>query len=244
MTKLRSWFAEWRRRRSRSPLVLPSDLNQAISNQLSRTAGQDFFFIQVGAYDGLTNDPVYDYVQQYRWKGILIEPQVSAFEKLKETYRDHSQLVFINAAIAEEDGMRDFYTVRSDVQDLPVWGQQIASFDLNHLLKHKYGVPDYGITENIPNIEELIQVEKVECLRFDTLLDHWNVSRIDLLNVDAEGYDAKIVASLNFKRLKPAIIHYEHMHLDREERLTCEALLRRQGYYIAHGFADTIAYLE
>jgi hypothetical protein len=124
-----------------------------------------------------------------------------------------------------------------------VWGQQIASFDLNHLLKHKYGVPDYGITDNIPNIEELIQVEKVECLRFDTLLDRWGVTRIDLLNIDAEGFDAKIIQSIDFKRLKPAVIHYEHMHLEREQRLNCEALLRRQGYYIAHGFADTIAYL-
>lgn len=36
---------------------------------------EDFSFIQVGANDGYTNDPIYKYVRLYDWTGVLVEPQ-------------------------------------------------------------------------------------------------------------------------------------------------------------------------
>jgi hypothetical protein len=113
---------------------------------------------------------------------------------------------------------------------------------LEHLIKHKNGVPEYGITQGIPNIEELIEVQEVRTMCFDTLLDSIDTKKVDLLQIDAEGYDYELIKLINFKRLRPKILHYEHMHLSQADRKECESYLSNLGYKIKNGFADTTAF--
>ena len=47
----------------------------------------------------------------------------------------------------------------------------------------------------------------------DTLLDRHHVKKIDLLQIDVEGYDYELLKSFNFERIKPQLIRYEHRHL-------------------------------
>ena len=72
-----------------------------------------FFVIQIGACDGLMDDPIYKWINKYRWHGILVEPQTREFERLKRTYADHSdRLRFDNVAISETAEPRRLYKVR------------------------------------------------------------------------------------------------------------------------------------
>jgi FkbM family methyltransferase len=215
---------------------------EILARYLTLNDPANFYFIQVGAYDGVTNDPLCAFIRTHHLRGLLVEPQKGPFLALQENYRDQPQLKFLNAAISGQDGVRNFYTVRNDVDGLPGWSQQIGSFNLEHLLKHKNGVPDYGITEGIPNIEELVQVQEVETLCFDTLMNKADSRKIDLLQIDAEGYDYELIKLINFKHLKPRILHYEHMHLSESDRRDCEQYLKDKGYKINNGFADTIAF--
>jgi hypothetical protein len=63
---------------------------------------QNFFFIQIGAYDGRKGDPIYELVRVNRCSGILVEPQPDIFERLKQNYAGFSGLAFEQAAIVEE----------------------------------------------------------------------------------------------------------------------------------------------
>jgi len=220
--------------------LLKVDLDILLNYHLSQIDPQEFFLVQVGAYDGTTNDPVHDYLVRYGWKSLLIEPQVQSFERLKSNYSAFPQTILLNLAISESDGIQDFYQV---VTDNPMdWSTQIASLDRNHLIKHRNSQTAYGITTSIPDIEDKIAVKTVECLSFDSLLTRFRIQRIDLLQIDAEGYDDRLVLSFPFERLKPAIIRYENMHLDNKRQETCLAFLMEQGYRIGFEFADTIAY--
>src|SRR3954463_14205307 len=69
----------------------------------------DFFFVQVGANDGVTDDPIRRYIQRYHWRGVLIEPLAKVFQQLCFNYREEPQLIFENAAIADADGTATFY---------------------------------------------------------------------------------------------------------------------------------------
>jgi hypothetical protein len=40
----------------------------------------DFFFIQIGANNGMTGDPIRKYILKYHWRGILVEPQPDIFQ--------------------------------------------------------------------------------------------------------------------------------------------------------------------
>ena len=74
----------------------------------------DFFFIQVGANDGVRNDPIGPKVKKYGWHGVLIEPQPDLFEKLKENYRGYGGLHFENAAVSSVPGIVSLHKVKDD----------------------------------------------------------------------------------------------------------------------------------
>jgi FkbM family methyltransferase len=222
---------------------LEIDLDHIISHRLSQVSPSEFFFIQIGAFDGVTNDPVYEFVMRYGLRGILIEPQREAFRALEENYRRQSQLVLLNVAISDRDGTRDLYRIRSDVEGLPTWSRQVASFSLDTILRHGQDIATHGI-RGIPNIQDLVETEHVECMTFDTLLRDFGVERIDLLQIDTEGYDAEIVKMIDLGQIDPHIICYEHMHLAAKQQEGCIQKLVDHGYRIAIGFQNTIACLS
>src|SRR6266404_3778854 len=46
----------------------------------------DATFVQIGAYDGQTDDPASEYVLAGRMKCLLVEPIEASFQKLKKLY--------------------------------------------------------------------------------------------------------------------------------------------------------------
>ncbi|MDP2593822.1 MAG: hypothetical protein Q8P36_00575 [bacterium] len=60
---------------------------------------KDFFFVQIGAHDGVHGDPIHEYVVKYNLAGVVVEPQPDVFKKLLETYRG-TAVSCVNAAIA------------------------------------------------------------------------------------------------------------------------------------------------
>src|SRR5713101_5952181 len=59
----------------------------------------DFFFVQVGAHNGISNvdDVLRDYVIRLILRGLLVEPQARVFAELQENYKGRSGLNFENA---------------------------------------------------------------------------------------------------------------------------------------------------
>jgi hypothetical protein len=53
---------------------------------------------------------------------------------------------------------------------------------------------------------------------------------MDFLQIDAEGYDARIIGSIEFRQTKPSIICYEEGGLPHSERYACRAKLAAKGY--------------
>lgn len=68
-------------------------------------------FLQIGSNDGISGDPLNKFINNYNWKGILVEPIPFLFEKLKRNYfHKKSNLIFYNIAIsAEAEGEKDFF---------------------------------------------------------------------------------------------------------------------------------------
>ena len=196
----------------------------------------DFFFIQIGVADGKSGDPIYKHVLKYKWSGILIEPVRHLFDKLVKTYAGQDNLTFENIAMSDKNGFRDFYRLKED-DKLKDWQGQLGSFSKKHVLKHREDIPETAI-------EKYLTTENVRCITLGELLKKYNVKKIDLLQIDAEGYDYEIIKQLDFDSIKPKIINYEHKHLDKSNRKKCKLLLKKNGYTIFEFFPDTVAFLN
>lgn len=172
-------------------------------------------FIEVGANNGVDNDPIRDWVRRYKWTGVLIEPVPSAFEDLRKSYSGIDGVSFEDVAISNSDEkVSIMYRPKSS---------KIASLDKDHApMKGKY--------------KEI----KVKLNRLDDIVQKYGFVELDLLNIDAEGHDFEVIKSLDLNRCRPKIIHYEHRHFG-DIKKECETYLLDNGYFLCWNRNNTVA---
>jgi len=194
----------------------------------------DFFFVQIGAYDGREGDPIHDFVRQRHWKGLLVEPQPDAFAGLRSHYKDCPGLLFENAAITASGEAMPFYRLKPEYASL-FHGDAgtLSSFDPEHILKH---------LSKPMTTSEALAVFDVPCIRLGELLEKHGITRIDFLQIDAEGLDDEIVRAIDFAKIKPAIIRFEHAHIDPARKQECIDLLLSHSYKLVIGAYDITAF--
>jgi FkbM family methyltransferase len=156
--------------------------------------------IQVGANDGLRFDNINKFIKKHKTKSVLVEPIKEYFDRLKENYKDCENIFFENTAISVNNQINYLYKVKTDnlyKYDDHIKG--ISSYDFNHLIKH--GVKKKHITK-----------EKIESISITKLFEKYDFN-IDLLFIDAEGYDAEIAIDLLQKSNFRPIIIIEYVHI-------------------------------
>jgi FkbM family methyltransferase len=199
--------------------------------QRAMVAG-DFFFVQIGAFDGRRLDPLFAWVQAYRWRGLLVEPQPRYFSELVENYRGVEGLEFRRIAVGVRNETRPFYTV-ADGPGVPRDAGMLASFDRETLLSHR---------QYVPELDSLLRSEDIECVALNDLLAEVKADHIDLLQIDVEGYDHELVRVLDLERFAPSIVRFEHLHLTREQYEASIDRLIAHGYEVCMEEHDTFAY--
>jgi FkbM family methyltransferase len=210
-----------------------------------RQRNPDIFFIQIGAHDGKSADPIHHLVRKYHWHGILVEPQPQVFNRLKTSYEGEDQLIFENCLISYEDGMTVLYTIRDDHAVLPFWLSQSASLSRDSVLGALHYWKYVEKLETLPdNYDTLIEAVPTPAKTMRSLLTQYHIQHVDLLIIDTMGFDFEILKLFPFSDLKPAIIHFEHSLLNRSDQNDCFQYLAHLGYGLTQVSVDTIAYLN
>jgi FkbM family methyltransferase len=214
--------------RRRLPVITLEPLDLALAIYEAR--GEETTILQVGACDGTNSDPVHDHVIKGSRCAILIEPNPFAFARLQKTYAGIPNVTLIQAAIGERDGEADLHRVKKTAKmDSEVdWTLQFASFSRTHVVRH--GVkPD--------EIERIT----VPCRSLSSLVAELGLTKIDLLQIDAEGFDATVVRMALRLPMRPDCINFEHAHLRREDRQPLFDLLKAYGYLLGYDSWNILA---
>ena len=163
----------------------------------------------------------------------MVEPVPYVFERLRRNYAHVDRVTLENAAISDHDGLLTFYffeeAIGSDRSRVPEQYHLLGSASRDVLLRHI----------DVPDRERRIVSEQLPCMTFDTLCRRHAIERIDVLVVDAEGHDCKIVRQMDFARLRPRILAYEDVHAEDAERAGCEEMLTELGYEMMREGFDT-----
>lgn len=193
---------------------------------------RDFTFVQVGANDGILFDNLYEFVTEHRCRGLVIEPLTDYFERLSLNYRYYPRVTPLRLALHPTQSSCRLYRVDPmRLAEHPHWAAGIASVLPNHHRRFD------GMSEHIVH-------EDVPARPLMPLLEEHRINRLDLLQIDTEGFDAEIIRMIDFERLQPAIIKYEHVGLDEVERARTRDLLLRWNYRLFHEGGDTVAVLR
>ena len=183
---------------------------------------KNVFLVNIGANDGLTNDPLREFVITKKWRGLMVEPIPYVFERLKKVYKNRKGILLENAAISNVNGKTDFWYIEK-TKELRSGEDQIGSFDKKVVLK--------SIGECNFSKKHLIK-GGIKCLTLEKLLTKYKIKKIDVFSIDTEGFDYEIIKQINFKKFKPQLIIFEHCHLNLKDKEACFKLLNKNGYKI------------
>lgn len=194
-----------------------------------------------GAIDPQSNDPLIALARYPNVRALMVEPNPTVFkilEKNLKQFPESARLHALNIAIcADKKGMVPFYTLSSSFEkkcpDAPHWAKyELSSMDYHTISKHWHNVSSCGFKQE-KEFESFIEEIQVPCWTPSDLMGtkDFEPQQIDLLMVDAEGLDHKIVmAFFSQKKFDPTVLIYEEKHLAPIDRDKVHALLKRRGY--------------
>jgi FkbM family methyltransferase len=190
-------------------------------------------FVQIGSNDGVVHDPIHQVVETCGWSGVLVEPLPVFYEKLVANYAGVPNLEFENAAIGTTDGTATMFSVDPRPED-PYWVELVSSFNRDVIVSQSHVLADI---EN-----RLVEVE-VKTTTLASLVERHGLATIDLLHVDAEGYDFEILKQIDFAASwAPSFIIFEKEHFDRETYRRATHMLRAGGYRCIDIWPDAFAF--
>jgi FkbM family methyltransferase len=188
-------------------------LDQIFKNQ------REGFFVEVGCIDGRRFSNTLTF-EERGWKGLCVEAHAGYIELLKKN-RPNSIVCHCAAGEKDEDEVPFYANSRGSLSTLDKSQEE-------HFRK-KYGVHFTGF-----------ELQRVPKRRLDTLFKQNEISKIDLLSIDIEGYEIEALKGIDFSRYRPRVIVVETQ--DREEEQKLDQLFEQVGYHRVARLACNLFY--
>lgn len=196
--------------------------------------------VQVGANDGVTNDPVFSLFHRFAADILLIEPQASLLPRLRENYSEFSgRLVVENTAVAAEVGSMRLFELTEEAGE-----KYHAATGFNptgitagrpeHLEAH---LKEYNVVRQ-DELAESIRWLEVPSQPLDRILELNGLAEIDFLQIDTEGADWMVLQTLGSHR--PPVINFEWVHLSAQDWSDCRRWMAENHYVSFRGERDCL----
>lgn len=209
---------------------MPFDVFELVLFRELDKFGSDFYFLQVGANDGVMNDSLNPLIRRYGLKGCLVEPLPDIFSELVKNYHDQPQLTFLNCMIGASDGNAIIHRFKRDAPVPAEFYHGLAREDGAYIRSRAEanGLLDY------------IEATSCRVYSFKSVISELPVKQISMLYIDTEGSDDKIIEAAFKEGVFPSIIQYEWTELPANRRYALKMLLLDHGYRFIDIGADTV----
>ena len=199
---------------------------EIICNYFSNRLG---IVLDIGANDGKTFSNSLALIEK-GWSAICIEPTEEAFVRLFNLHKNNSLVVCLNVAITEKSGTNVMLVngvhYKDDVGLLSIVCGE--NFDVTKPIeKNEYNWQNY---------------QTVKTLTFEDMVSEITINiekGIDLITVDAEGYDYDILKQIDLQKYNTKMVIVETDNLSSTNQ-KFEILLQQQGFKL---HANTITNL-
>lgn len=166
-------------------------------------------FVEFGALDGLLDSNTLFFEREKDWTGVLIEPNPEAFALLQQ---NRPQCKNENVAISSVDSVMRFKKISGGFLG---WSGLLGDLEPQHLERIYQHIP--------PESQETINVN-VRNLAW--LAGRHQLDRVDLMSIDTEGTEEKIMRTFPWDLLKVAVFCIENNF----QNYDSDALMAAQGY--------------
>jgi len=205
--------------------------------------------VQVGANDGVVNDPLHEFLMKHRDRTeiLLIEPQPCLIPILANNYKDHPAHYIANLAVGER-GSLVLHTINERywsecaapyADDWPAYRAPtgVTSSDREHVLRylrrHYKG--------KLP-VEDLVVTLSVVSVPLRNVMEHAGFApAVDVLQVDCEGFDDEVLYHSSLAFLTPKLVNFEETALTPARLKILSHALIELGYTLQSTGQDVLA---
>lgn len=192
-------------------------------------------FLQIGAHDGVRNDPLYRWIGDAQWTGCLVEPMPDYAARLRRLYADNPRIEVLECAIAAGSGSMQLYRLDPNATGLPDWAPGVATLDAARAA---------AAAKDLDLAEDCLVAITVRTLAMSELLRRFPSGGPAIVAIDTEGHDLQLASALFDTGCHPALLHFEHACATDEDRWAFMRRLHALGYEtMTHG-PDTTAYRQ
>lgn len=178
------------------------------------------FYIEIGAYDGITQSNTYYYEKNNNWKGILIEPSKIQFDKCK-LYRSKKN-IFYNCACVS-------FKFKKKLLQLNYSG--LKTYSSIFLSKKKRR--EYGKNPEIKRGEKKYSYYAKTTTMNDILLKSNAPKIIDFLSLDTEGAEFEVLNGIDFNRFK-----FRYLLIETSNFIKLKKFMSKKNYKYIKKFND------
>jgi FkbM family methyltransferase len=178
------------------------------------------FFIELGAYDGVTQSNTLFYERNKGWRGILIEPSKDIYKKCKKN-RSIKNFIYNYACVS--------FDYKEKYIELQFSG--LKTYSAKYLGKKK--TKEY-ISQ--PELEwgKKSFLYKVKVRTLNSILDQSKApNEIDFLSIDTEGAEFEVIAGINFEKYK-----FRYMLVETNDLSKLKKFLASKYYKYVKKFND------
>ena len=148
--------------------------------------------LSLGENDGITFSNVYK-ILSIGWKGLLVEASPNVFIDLEKLYRNNKNVQLLNVAVGMFNEDIIFYESGTLLNKGDI--SLVSTIDEAELKR-------WGKTKFTP--------KEVKCYDFKTLLKHSEYKTFDLISIDIEGMDYKVLTQMNLTDLECKMLIVEY----------------------------------
>ena len=162
--------------------------DEALSWLWERFSQRKGYVVDVGASDGSPEQGSLSHrlLTEARWSGLMVEPLPVYYDRLHQYYLDRPDVVCLKLAASDREGMGDLFPFKTVSTLEPTWAQRCAA----HWGFVRYGEP---LSVRLATLFSLLAMAKAP-------------RKIDLLKVDTEGHDLKVLRGMDWNRNPEVVI--------------------------------------
>ena len=156
-------------------------------------------FIDVGSHKGTYTDLI---VNNFKTKKIyMFEPQRKIFQFIKKKYKNSKKIEIFNQTISNLNQMQKIYVNKHDL-----------TTSLTKLNKENFYLKCKAILFGVNTSGMINETYNVRTIKLDDIIKVKKLKNIDLIKIDTEGHEYKVLQSLkkNIKKVKIILIEFHN----------------------------------
>jgi len=153
-------------------------------------------FVEVGALDGYGASNTWFFEKERNWSGLLIEPNPIEFNKMENNQRPLSYKE--NCAISDVEMDINFLSIGGPCN---VLSGIVEFYNPQHMNRIDRELDMYKSYPEGHELHSTREVIKMKSVKLQTLFDKYKMTDIDLISIDVEGAELKVLESIDFDKV-------------------------------------------